>query len=74
MNQADRVHSTPRRTASKIDPPAPTRRHFLTVAAGASIASVGALTVAAMPAAAPDSPACAAAIEALIKAGKAVQA
>jgi hypothetical protein len=38
----------------------PTRRRFITVAAGASVASVGTLAVAAaMPAAAPDSAACA---------------
>jgi hypothetical protein len=36
----------------------PTRRRFLSVAAGASVASVGTLAVAAMPTAAPDSPAC----------------
>jgi hypothetical protein len=55
MTQADSVHSTPP-TNTPIDT---TRRRFLTVAAGVSIASVGALTVAAMPATAPDSPACA---------------
>jgi hypothetical protein len=53
MTQATRVYSTPPTNTSAIDP---TRRRFLTVAAGSSIASVGALTVAAMPA----SPACAA--------------
>jgi hypothetical protein len=113
MIQADSVHSTPRITASKTNPPdqAPmtrddeigmawwnaltkqerakwsaiagntgrpkdaweafkrgsmdqsppidtTRRRFLAVAAGASVASVGTLAVAAMPTAAPDSPAC----------------
>src|SRR4249919_4219269 len=35
------------------------RRGFLTLAAGASVASVGTLAVAAMPATGPDSPACA---------------
>jgi hypothetical protein len=45
-----------------------TRRRFLAVAAGASVASVGMLAVAAMPAAAPASAACA--VEALIEAGK----
>jgi hypothetical protein len=60
MDQADSVHSTPRRTASKINTPIDTtRRRFLTVAAGASVASVGTLAVAAMPTAAPDSGACA---------------
>jgi len=37
----------------------PSRRRFLTVAAGASVAGVGTLAVAAMPATAPDSLACA---------------
>jgi hypothetical protein len=55
MTQANRVHSTPP-TNTPIDT---TRRHFLAVAAGASVASVGTLAVAAMPTAAPDSPACA---------------
>jgi len=55
MTQADSVHSTPP-TDTPIDP---NRRRFLTVAAGASVASVGTLAVAAMPAAAPDSAACA---------------
>jgi hypothetical protein len=50
MDQAKRVHSTPP-TNTPIDT---TRRHFLTVAAGASVASVGTLAVAAMPTA-PDS-------------------
>jgi hypothetical protein len=45
MDQAKSVHSTPP-TNTPIDK---TRRRFLTVAAGASISSVGALTVAAMP-------------------------
>ena len=35
MTEADSVHSTPRRTASKIDPPVdPKRRRFLSTAAG----------------------------------------
>jgi hypothetical protein len=55
MIKADRVHSTPP-TNTPIDS---TRRRFLTVAAGASVASVGSLAAAAMPAAAPDSAACA---------------
>jgi hypothetical protein len=54
MIQADRVLSTPP-TNTPIDSK---RRRFLTVAAGASVASVGALTVAAMPATAPGRPAC----------------
>jgi hypothetical protein len=56
MIQADCVHSTPP-TNTPIDT---TRRRFLAVSAGVSIASVGTLAVAAMPAAAPGSPACAA--------------
>jgi hypothetical protein len=55
MDQAKSVLSTPP-TNTPIDK---TRRRFLTVAAGASISSVGALTVAAMPATAPDRSACA---------------
>jgi hypothetical protein len=35
MQEADRVLSTPRRTASKIE-----RRHFLTIAAGGAVAAV----------------------------------
>jgi hypothetical protein len=54
MAKATRVHSTPP-TNTPIDT---TRRRFLAVSAGASIASVGTLAVAAMPAAAPGSPAC----------------
>jgi hypothetical protein len=46
MTQADSVLSTPP-TNTPIDT---TRRRFLTVAAGASVASVGTLAVAAMPA------------------------
>jgi hypothetical protein len=45
MTQATRVHSTPRKTASKIDP---TRRHFLTVAAAGSIAGLSPAIAAAM--------------------------
>ena len=40
MQEADRVHSTPRETASKITPVDPTRRHLLTIAAGVTVASV----------------------------------
>ena len=54
MIKAARVFSTPP-TNTPIDS---ARRRFLTVAAGASVASVGTLAVVAMPAA-PDSPACA---------------
>jgi hypothetical protein len=46
MAKATRVHSTPP-TNTPIDTH---RRHFLAVAAGASVVSVGALTAAAMPA------------------------
>jgi hypothetical protein len=56
MDQAKRVLSTPPTNA----PTDTTRRRFLTLAAGASVASVGTLAVAAMPTAAPDSAACAA--------------
>jgi hypothetical protein len=50
MIEADSVHSTPRVTASKINPPVdPTRRRFLAVSAGASVASVGTLAAAAIP-------------------------
>jgi hypothetical protein len=49
MTQADRVHSTPP-TNTPVDT---TRRRFLTVAAGASIAGAGSLAAAAM---APDVP------------------
>jgi hypothetical protein len=39
MPKATRVHSTPPTNTSKIDPPVdPTRRHFLTVAAGGAAA------------------------------------
>jgi hypothetical protein len=55
MAQATRVLSTPP-TNTPIDSK---RRRFLAVAAGASLASVGTLAVAAMPTAAPDSAACA---------------
>jgi hypothetical protein len=55
MAKANRVHSTP-----PINTPIDTtRRRFLAVSAGASVASVGTLAAAAMPAAAPGSPACA---------------
>jgi hypothetical protein len=55
MAKATRVHSTPP-TNTPIDT---TRRRFLAAAAGASVASVGTLAVAAaMPTSAPDSPAC----------------
>jgi hypothetical protein len=48
MTQADSVHSTPRNTASKINPPDPTRRHLLTIAvAGAVAAAVPAAALAA---------------------------
>jgi hypothetical protein len=54
MTQAKRVYITP-----LMNTPTDTnRRRFLAIAAGASVASVGTLAVAAMPAAAPDSPAC----------------
>jgi hypothetical protein len=56
MIEADRVFSTPP-LSTPIDT---SRRRFLTVAAGTSIAYVGTLAVAAMPAGAPGSPACAA--------------
>jgi hypothetical protein len=40
MTKADSVLSTPRTTASKINPPVdPTRRHLLTVAAGGAVAA-----------------------------------
>ena len=48
MTQADRMHSMPP-TSTPIDP---NRRRFLTVAAGASVASVDTLAVAAIPTAA----------------------
>jgi hypothetical protein len=54
MIKADSVLSTPP-TNTLIDSK---RRRFLAVAAGASVASVSTLAVAAMPTAAPDSPAC----------------
>src|SRR5882724_11757199 len=53
MTQADCVLSTPP-TNTPIDT---TRRRFLTVAAGASVASVGTLAIAAMPVTGPDGPA-----------------
>jgi hypothetical protein len=54
MTRADRVHSTPP-TNTPIDT---TRRRFLAAAAGASVASVGTMAVAAVPAAAPGRPTC----------------
>jgi hypothetical protein len=40
MTKADSVHSTPRTTASKINPPIdPTRRHLLIIAAGGAVAA-----------------------------------
>ena len=40
MTQADRVHSTPRKTASKMNPPVDqARRHLLTIAAGGAVAA-----------------------------------
>jgi hypothetical protein len=60
MIKANSVHSTPRRTASKINAPIDTtRRRFLAVSAGASVASVGTLAVAAMPGIVPAIAACA---------------
>ena len=56
MTQADSVHSTPPTNTSATNPARPvdpTRRHFLTVAAGASVASVGTLAVAAIATGAP---------------------
>ena len=55
MTQANRVHSTPRITASKIYPPVdPTRRHLLTVAAAGAVATaLPTATLAAAPAADP---------------------
>jgi hypothetical protein len=53
MTQADRVFSTPPTNTSAINPVDPTRRGFITLAAGASIISVGSIAaVAAMPIAA----------------------
>jgi hypothetical protein len=52
MTQADSVHSTPPTNTSATNPPGPvdpTRRHFITIAAGASIISVGSLAAVAMP-------------------------
>ena len=54
MTRADSVHSTPPTNTSANNPPEPVdqaRRRFITVAAGASVASVGTLAVAAKPAA-----------------------
>jgi hypothetical protein len=55
MAQADRVHSTPPTNTSATNPTRPvdpTRRGFITLAAGASIISVGSLAAVAMPIAA----------------------
>jgi hypothetical protein len=52
MAQADRVHSTPPINTSAINPVDPTRRGFITLAAGASMISVGSLAAVAMPIAA----------------------
>jgi hypothetical protein len=52
MAQATRVHSTPPTNTSATNPPGPvdpTRRGFITLAAGASIVSVGSLAVAGIP-------------------------
>ena len=52
MTQADRVLSTPPTNMSATNPPGPvdpTRRRFITIAAGASIISVGSLAAVAMP-------------------------
>ena len=52
MTQADSVHSTPPINTSATNPPGPvdtTRRRFITIAAGASIISVGSLAAVAMP-------------------------
>jgi hypothetical protein len=46
MTQGDSVHSTPPTNASAL-PADPTRRRFITIAAGASIVSVGSLVAAA---------------------------
>jgi hypothetical protein len=47
MTQADRVHSTPRITASKTNPPVdPTRRRVISLAVGAIAATVPAAAVA----------------------------
>ena len=54
MTEAESVHSTPPTNTSAIDHPMmfppvdPTRRRFLTIAAGASAISVGSLIVGAM--------------------------
>jgi len=52
MTKADRVHSTPPTNTSAINTVDPTRRGFITLAAGASIISVGSLAAVAMPIAA----------------------
>jgi hypothetical protein len=54
MTQADSVHSTPRETASKINPPVDqARRRFLTVAAAGAASAIAAP---ALPAARPSDP------------------
>jgi hypothetical protein len=52
MAKATRVHSTPRKTAFKMNPPVdPTRRHLLTVAAGGAVAAaIPTVALAAAPA------------------------
>jgi hypothetical protein len=59
MTEATRVHSTPPTNTSATNPAGPvdpTRRRFITVAAGASIISVGSLAAVAMPIAAAPAP------------------
>jgi hypothetical protein len=48
MTQADSVHSTPPTNTSATNPVDPTRRGFITLAAGASIISVGSLAAVAL--------------------------
>ena len=64
MAKADSVHSTPPTNTSATNPARPvdpTRRRFITIAAGASIISVGSLAAVAMPIAAAALPIAAAA-------------
>jgi hypothetical protein len=49
MTKATRVHSTPPTNTSAINHVDPTRRGFITFAAGASVISVGSLAAVAMP-------------------------
>ena len=49
MTQANRVHSTPPTNTSAINHADPTRRGFITFAAGASVISVGSLAAVATP-------------------------